>query len=85
VKYRLIIEKKVQKDARSIPVKMRGKIDTAIIELSENPHPRQSLKLTVPEGYRLIVGDYRVLYKIDDSAKIVVINRIKSRNEATNI
>ncbi|MDD5092506.1 MAG: type II toxin-antitoxin system RelE/ParE family toxin [Candidatus Wallbacteria bacterium] len=41
------------------------------------------MKLTVQEGYRLRIGDYRVLYTIDDKNKIVVIYRIKSRSERT--
>jgi mRNA interferase RelE/StbE len=34
------------------------------------------------EGHRLRVGDYRILYAIDDSAKKVIVYRVKHRREA---
>lgn len=41
------------------------------------------MKLTDKEGYRIRVGDYRILYTIDDDNRIVVVYRIKIRSEKT--
>lgn len=79
--YRLIIEHKAKKEASKIPYNFRSKIDKAILSLGENPRPYGSKKLTDKEGYRIRVGDYRILYTIDDKAKVVVIYRIKIRGE----
>jgi mRNA interferase RelE/StbE len=54
----------------------------AIRALEENPRSHQSIELSGDEGYRLRVGDYRVLYDIDDPAKRVSVYRIKHRREA---
>ena len=83
VSYKLIIERKAEKDAAKIPHHLRVSIDKAILALAQNPRPRGSKKLTDKEGYRIRVGDYRVLYTIDDTARAVVIYRIKIRSEAT--
>ncbi|MCJ7487020.1 MAG: type II toxin-antitoxin system RelE/ParE family toxin [Candidatus Aminicenantes bacterium] len=39
------------------------------------------LKLTGDDGYRIRAGDYRVLYRIDDSSKRIYIYRIKHRKD----
>lgn len=51
------------------------------LALAKNPKPHASKKLTDKEGYHIRVGNYRILYTIDDKAKVVVIYRIKIRGE----
>ena len=80
--YKLIIERKAEKEASKISHNFRINIDKAILSLTENPRPHGSKKLTDKEGYRIRVGDYRILYTIDDKAKVIVIYRIKIRAEA---
>ncbi|MDP2646442.1 MAG: type II toxin-antitoxin system RelE/ParE family toxin [Desulfobacterales bacterium] len=81
--YKIIIEKKASKEATFIPQKDRIAIDKKILALSVNPRPQASKKLTEKDGYRIRVGNYRILYTIDDEAKMVVIYRIKTRSEKT--
>jgi mRNA interferase RelE/StbE len=81
--YKIIIEKKASKEARIIPQKDRIAIDKKILALSLNPRPRDSKKLTEKDGYRIRVDNYRILYMIDDEAKVIVIYRIKTRSEKT--
>lgn len=51
--------------------------------MTDNPRPYGSKKLTEKEGYRIRVGDYRILYTIDDEAKVIVVYRIKIKGKAT--
>lgn len=81
--YKLIIERKAEKEAYKIPHHYKINIDKAILSLAQNPRPHGCKKLTDREGYRIRVGDYRILYTVDDEAKIVVIYRIKIRDEST--
>ncbi|MFQ5598595.1 MAG: type II toxin-antitoxin system RelE/ParE family toxin [Nitrospiria bacterium] len=81
--YRILVEKRVQKETRGIPQLERKKIDKAILSLASNPRPHGCKKLTEKEGYRIRIGDYRVLYMIDDDNKVIIIYRIKSRSEKT--
>ena len=80
--YRIVIEKKAQKEAKTIPAKYCSAIDKEILSLALNPRTHGSRKLTEKEGYRLRAGDYRILYTIDDEKKIVVIYRIKIKGKA---
>ncbi len=81
--YQTIIENKAQKEAEIIPFKYRSAIDRAILSLASNPRPHGYKKLTDKEGYRIRVGSYRILYTIDERAKIIVIYRIKIKNKST--
>jgi mRNA interferase RelE/StbE len=83
VTYRIIIERRAQKEAEKIPSKHRAAIDKTILSLSHNPRSQKSVKLTDREGYRVRVGDYRILYSIYDEAGIVVVYRIRTRGKST--
>lgn len=67
-------------DALDPPVYRRLK--AAILRLAAEPRPAGALKLTGEEGYRLRIGDYRVLYRIDDASSTVFVYRVKRRREA---
>lgn len=49
--------------------------------LAEYPRSNQSIKLSGTGGYRLRVGDDRILYEIDDATRAVTVYRIKHRRE----
>ena len=59
-----------------------SRVSSALVGLGSNPRPHGSIKLTAQEGYRLRVGSYRVLYRIDDGAGMVFVYRVKHRREA---
>ncbi len=80
--YKLKILPQAQKDLNQLHNKIFNKIKNEIILLSDNPRPYGALKLANTEGYRVRIGDYRVLYRIDDTSKVIFIYRIKHRKEA---
>jgi len=57
------------------------KIINSINQLIENPRPINSKKLSASERYRLRVGDYRILYEIEDLILIVYIIKIAHRRD----
>ncbi len=59
--YKIVIERKAEKEAEKIPIKYRSAVDKAILSLVSNPRPHGCKKLTGKEGYRTRVGDYRIL------------------------
>jgi len=80
--YRLKVIAQAQKDLDAFPVKAFEKIKKRILGLSSNPRPFGAIKLTQEEGCRIREGDYRILYRIDDTLKEVIIYRVKHRKEA---
>jgi mRNA interferase RelE/StbE len=48
--------------------------------LTEDPRG-QSEKLAGEDAYRRRIGDYRIVFRVDDFAKEVLVTRIKHRRE----
>mgnify|MGYP001146854820 CR=1 FL=1 len=49
--------------------------------LAEDPRPPAARKLQGRDGYRVRVGDYRILYTIDDGVLLVVIVTVGHRRD----
>lgn len=50
--------------------------------MPKTPRPPGAVRLTGLEGYRIRVRDMRVLYRINDGAKEVIVYRVKHRRDA---
>ena len=79
--YRIEISHTSHHQIRRLKEQTQERINQAIAHLAENPRPQGSKKLTAREGYRIRVGDYRILYQIDDAAKLVIIYRVAARGD----
>ena len=77
--YRLEISHTAHRQISKLPVQTRERVNSAIALLAEDPRPPGVKKLTARAGYRIKVGDYRVLYNIDDGAGTVVVYRVMPR------
>ncbi len=65
-----------------LPRSVQDRIDKAIDELSQDPRPPGAKRLIGDEPvYRIRVGDYRILYTVDDVAKIITVVRIGHRRD----
>ncbi len=80
--YRIIIERKAAKEAECLPDDAIQRVTDAIKNLKLNPRPHGSKKLAGEVGWRVRIGDYRILYTIDDSQRLITIYRVKHRKEA---
>lgn len=49
--------------------------------LSDNPRPSGSIKLKGEEAYRIRVGDYRIVYIIQDERLIVLVIDVGHRGD----
>jgi mRNA interferase RelE/StbE len=79
--YQLEISHTAHRQILRLPARTQERVNKVIACLAENPRPLGTKKLTAREGYRVRVGDYRILYRIDDKAKVVIIYRVMGRGE----
>lgn len=80
--YKVALKPSVEKDLRSLPPSVVGRVFKQIEGLSDEPFPRQSRKLAGAEQlYRVRVGDYRVVYGVDKAAKEVIIHYVRHRRD----
>jgi mRNA interferase RelE/StbE len=82
MEYRVEIKEHATKELAKLQPDIGRKILHSVESLSSNPRPRQSIKLRESaSSYRLRVGDYRVLYQVDDAEKTVMIFKVGHRRE----
>ena len=79
--YQVIIKRSAEKELDALQESMHERIVKRLLALEGNPRPSGIKKLQGQESYRLRVGDYRVLYTIDDKTKKVVVLSVGHRRE----
>jgi len=79
--YKIIISNKASKEIDNLPDRIFLKIDDIILKLKKKPRPVGSIKLTNLEEYRIRIGDYRLLYTIDEKLKEIHIFKVSHRRE----
>ena len=80
--YRVFLERAAEKDLKSLPSRLHNRIIDALQKLTREPRPRSCRKLTGGDNdWRIRVGEYRIVYEIDDTAKIIRVNRVRHRRE----
>ena len=75
------ITRDARKELSRLPTHMQTRIARAILSLESDPFPHGCKKLKNRDGYRIRVGDYRVLYFADGKAKQIVVGVIGHRRE----
>ena len=81
--YRITVKRSAERELRRIDRPMIPRILVAIHNLAANPHPVGSRKLVGSEAeYRIRIGNYRVIYAVDEAEQVVDIQRIRHRKDA---
>lgn len=83
--YELFLEKNVIKFLSKLNKDLAKRIFYKIQTLRENPNPSDSKRLVNVKDkvFRIRIGDYRVLYRIEDN-KIVIVFLIDKRSRVYN-
>ena len=80
--YSVEIKQSAQKELDALDRTLFTRLDRKILALSGNPRPAGCKKLKgYKDQWRVRVGDWRMLYIIDDAAKLVMITRVAHRRE----
>ena len=79
--WQIDIARDARKELAGLHPQMQVRISKAILALENNPFPFGCKKLKNQDGFRIRVGDYRVLYLADIKLKQIVIGSIGHRRE----
>lgn len=79
--YKIVIKRSAAKEIEDIPKAHRKRIVSRIQELSREPRPGGVKKLSGEEKYRVRQGDYRILYRIEDSVVAVTVVKVGKRKD----
>ncbi len=77
--YQIIIDRYAEKQLSKITPPHFSRIVKAIENLADDPRPDGYKKLTGRPGYRIRIGDYRVIYTIEDKILTVFVIDIGHR------
>jgi mRNA interferase RelE/StbE len=81
VSWQIEIARDARKELERLPAQIQIRISKAILALEENPFPHGCKKLKNRDGFRIRVGDYRILYFADTKLKQIVVGVIGHRRE----
>lgn len=79
--YELKISQKAVKELNRLPEPIFSRIGSAIESLVKNPFPSGSKRLVSWPGFRIRIGDYRVLYEVNTRKKLIIIYRVGHRKD----
>lgn len=83
--YKLQIERHAERDLKRLKKRspaIFSRVISHILALKDKPRPTGVRKIVGSESdWRISIGDYRIIYEIDDRQKTVYIFRVKHRKE----
>ena len=81
-RYEVVLSPKAEKQLDELPTPLRRRITEAIEGLESKPRPHGVKKLTGAENlWRIRVGDFRIVYTIEDDRLIVLVVKIGHRRK----
>lgn len=80
--YRVEFTPRALKEFEAQEHMVRGRILRALVRLAGDPYRSPAVKALDGGGYRLRVGDFRVLFIIENDRVVVLVVGVKHRREA---
>jgi len=82
VTYRLEFSKPAVKQFKSLPLQEQKRLKPKIDALAKEPRPIGVVKLSGEENfYRIRVGNYRIIYAIEDDQLVVLVVKVGHRRD----
>ena len=80
--YEVLLERRAQRDIKKLPAEVFHRIIPSIRALAEDPKPPGCRKIAGSKNdWRIRIGEYRVIYEIDENAEAVKVMRVRHRRE----
>lgn len=81
--YAVVVSDRAARELDRLPASLAARIYARIEALGSDPRPQGTKKLQGSmSGWRIRVGDYRILYEIDDRRRLIDISAIRHRSKA---
>lgn len=79
--YQIMFRSSAVKELRKLTADHRKSVSNAIDSLAREPRPKGVKKMAGTHAWRIRIGDYRVVYSIEDEHLIIEVIRIGHRRE----
>lgn len=82
MRYQIVVKSSARRELLRLPKSVQPRIDAAILALADGPRRTGVVKLAGSSDlYRIRVGDWRVVYHIDDANGVVEIRIVAHRRD----
>jgi mRNA interferase RelE/StbE len=82
-RYRVELAPAAQRQLRRLSQGVAARLRGPILALGIDPRPGGVTKLKGTDFWRIRVGDVRLIYHVDDDARLVIILKVARRSEST--
>jgi mRNA interferase RelE/StbE len=81
--YELRLARSARKELDALPDAVLNRVARHLDALTTEPRPRGCKKLRgASDLWRIRVGNYRVIYRVDDGAQLIEVRAIRDRKDA---
>lgn len=81
--YRVVFARSARRELERLEMSVARRIISRIEALATDPRPPGCVKLQgAADLWRIRIGDYRVVYSVDDDARVVDIRVVRHRSDA---
>jgi len=81
--YEVLLTSQAQRDLRRLPADVFERVAGVIRALSRTPRPPRCRKIVGSRSdWRLRIGDYRVVYEVNDASRLVRVMYVRHRRDA---
>ncbi len=80
--YNVLIRPRAEKFLNKIPLSDFERISKVILGLADNPYPH-GVEMLTDNIYRIRIGNYRVIYMVEEKNKTVDVGKVDRRRERT--
>ncbi len=81
--YEVYLERAAERDLRRLSAEQFYRIISEIQTLAKDPRPAGCRKITSSKSdWRIRIGEHRVIYELDEQARVERVMRVRHRREA---
>ena len=75
------VQRPAEKELAALPLQARERVASALRAMEDDPFLHGVKKLKARDGYRVRVGDYRILFTVNRAARLVRVGAIGHRKD----
>lgn len=79
--YSVGVERKAQKQIAQLTTETQNRVEVALGTLADDPRPPGCRRLQGRDGWRIRVGNYRIVYTVDDDQRTVTVLQVGHRRD----
>ena len=79
----IVFDPAARKELNRLPARPKARVVAAVTRLAEDPYASPNVKaLRGSKSFRLRVGDYRIVYRLENAQLIVLVLEVADRKES---